>query len=149
MALTTLAFRPRDFSGNHMGLASEIYFHPMQMGTGKSGNWVLIDRPIRADMSQPEGSEPFTVELHENYAYRMEVLWHDSDRSRVGRSEWFAPFRVPPSGDSEQINLREILGLPPRNGMIRVLQSDPSPSSIFDQYVYNEETGDLFERSTN
>ena len=142
MALTTLEFFIRDFTDTGIHGSAEVYFHPVQMSTRGSG-WraVFVDRPIKAG---PPEAGLYTVELEDRHSYRMEVLWQDGDRSRVGRSEWFSPFPVPTS--NETINLSALLGLPPRNGMVRVTTSDPT-SSLFDQYVYNSSTGDLYERT--
>lgn len=150
MALTTLEFRLRDFSNSGIASISEVYFHPVGMSTrAGSSNWphLYVDRPIKVDLSSSSGL--YEVDLEDRHYYRLEVIWHDADRSRVGRSEWHGPFMVPVSGSDETILLSNILDQPPRNGMVRVLDEDPSPSSIFDQYVYNEETGDLFERAAS
>ena len=144
MTLTTLEFRVGDFTHTSVASSVDVYFHPVQMNTraGSGWTWVYIDSPIRADDVE---SGLFTVELEDRQWYRLEILWHDDDRSRVGRSEWRGPFMVPSSGEDEAVNLARVLGQAPRNGMVRVLQSDPGASN-FDQYVFNESTGDLFER---
>ena len=146
MAWTNVTFRLRDFAGYQMGSTAEVYFHPVaRIGTrSQSANqMVMVDRPIKVDMSE---GEPQEVRLEDRNFYRLEVLWHDDDRTRVGRSETSHPFMVPVAGEDEDIYLANIIGLPPRNGMIRILDEDPD-SSFFDQYIFNEETGDLFERS--
>lgn len=145
MALTQLRFRIGDFTHSSMAGAVDVYFHPVRMSTrAQSGwSWVYVDKPIKA--GPPEGGQ-HTVELEDLHYYRMEVLWHDPDRSRVGRSEWHDPFMVPSSGGEEFIYLPRIIGQPPRNGMIRIVQSSPPWNQVFDQYVYDDTTGYLYER---
>ena len=133
----------RDFTDSAIS-GIEIYVHPVEgPGYRRYGpNWdrLFVDKPFPVEWEGSSGL--FEVELEPLYTYRLEFLWPDPDRSRVGQSWWSEPFRVP---GGEGSYLSSILPLPTRNGLIRVMQSDPG-SNLFDQYVYNEETGDLFER---
>lgn len=144
MALTEMVFRLKDFTNADFHHNAEVYFHPVQMNIRSTG-WqnVFVDAPIQPG---PPESGLYTIELEDRNFYNMEVLWHDGNRSRVGRSEYHGPFMVPVTSENESIALPDVIGRPPRNGMIRVTTSDPT-SSLLDQYVYNETTGDLFERT--
>lgn len=137
MALTEVSGAIRDFSRSAIS-GAEAWLHPAQsLGTG---SLVFVDIPIRVDVAS---NGNFTIELEEGHLYVLEVLFPDAERARIGRSV-LKEFRVPTGGG----NLGGIIGLPARNGMVRIMRSDPiSGSSAQEQYIYNEVTGDLFERT--
>lgn len=135
MALAALTGTVRDFTDSSI-TGAEAWIHPQ--GNATSGDTVYTDKPIRLELAS-NGS--FTVELMERHRYVIEILFHDEDRSRLGRTVT-AEFRMPTGGGT----VGQVIELPARNGQIRVLQTAPG-STIYDQYVYNEASGILYQRT--
>lgn len=127
----------RDFSNEPFDSA-QMYIHPERPSSGSYA--ILSDRPIPVGVGS---TGTFEVELIPGHLYWIEVLYLDGDRSRVGRSWWSDPFRMPTGGG----NAGTIIRIPAKNGMVLVSGSDPDTDNFISQYVYNEETGDLFERT--
>lgn len=135
MAQATLTGFIRDFT-NITPAGVEAYIHPQDAST--RGSIVFADSPIRLDIAN---NGAFSVSLEDRNRYILEILFLDPDRSRIGRSQ-LHEFRMPVGGGSAS----NVIGPAIQNGMIRVLQDDPG-SSNYEQYHYNEVTGDLFERT--
>lgn len=131
----------RDFTDSSIA-GLEIYVHPQGGPNIRNATWdrIFVDKPFPVEWTT---NASFEVDLEPNQVYQLQFLWPDPDLSRVGQSWWSHSFRVP-TGDGG--NLSSIVGFPARNGMVRVRTRDPNSSDQF-QYVYNESTGDLFERT--
>ncbi|MGJ9405252.1 hypothetical protein ACHABQ_02870 [Nesterenkonia aurantiaca] len=131
------------FTGNIRGFTNVriegafLWIHPLRSSV--SGSNVLPHKPIEVS---PNSTGSFTVQLEEHHRYRLEVVFPDSDRSRMGLSI-IGEFRMPVGGGTAS----QIIGPPAANGTVRVLNTAPG-NTIFDQYVYDETTGDLYERTS-
>lgn len=131
----------RDYSDSTI-FGLEIYVHP-QGGPGlRPGGWdrIFVDKPFSVEWTT---AAAFQVNLEPHHEYRLEFIYPDSDRSRIGQSWWSHPFRVP-AGEGGM--LYRILGMPAGNGMVRVLNRGPGRTDYY-QYHYDETTGDLYERT--
>ena len=139
MALATYSGTLRNFAGQNL-LNPRLWVHPAEPSIRPGSGRVLSDKPIEVTVAS---NGDFTVQLEEGHRYRLEALSPDEARGRVARSSWSRSFLAVTGGG----DIGDLIGLPERNGMIRVRQTNPL-SSDYAQYVYNEATGHLFERTS-
>ena len=138
MATASLTGNVATFTRSFTALVNPILrVHPV--GSTTVDGYFLADRPMRIIL-ETDGS--FFVSLEVGHQYYLECTWTDDQGERRGQSATEI-FRMP-SGGGE---VGDVIGPPAANGMIRILRSAPG-SNIFDQYSYNEVTGDLYERQS-
>lgn len=136
MSLAPFTGNLRDFMGDQID-GARMWVHPL--APSNSGQTLLADRPSEVSL---DSTGSFSVDLEEHARYRLEVVFSDAERSRLGMAI-LGEFRMPVGGG----NAGTVVGLPVSNGMVRVLQSTPNTLTL-DQYSYNELTGDLYERTS-
>lgn len=136
MALATVFGNIRDFTGEPVA-GARMWVHPRRPGSG--GSSVFVDSSIEVPVA---AGGAFSLPLEEFYTYQAEIVFPDPERSRSGLT-LLPEFTVPVGGGP----MSTVMGLPAGNGWVRVLRQNPT-SVIWDQYVYNELTGDLYERTS-
>lgn len=141
MAQSRFVGHLRDFSDQPIE-GARMWVHPTQPSGRLRGGRVFADKIIEVTLSD-DGR--FEVLLEQGHPYSIEVQWLDPDRSRVGRSWWSPPFRAPAStGD----RLIDAMAIPPGNGLIQTIQGAPVANQHMSQYVLDQTTGDLYERTS-
>lgn len=136
MALATLTGNLQDFTLQPIK-GARLWVHPLQ--SSASGVSLFVDKPVEVEVGA-DGA--FSVHIEDQNRYELEIIFPDFERDRMGRAT-LGSFRVPIGGGPAG----EVVGLPSANGMVRVLRSAPS-NTTYDQYVYDESTGNLFERTS-
>lgn len=127
-----------DFSRSTL-TSPRMWVHP-ENGPGRASPSLLLSGgPIAVSIGS---NGTFSVSLEEHHLYRFEVQDFDAEHGRVTQSFWSEAFPVPTGGGT----IGDIMGAPPRAGMVRVLSTPPT-SNTYDQYVLNQITGELYERT--
>lgn len=118
-----------------------LYVHASRPSLSRASGRLTADMPVQVPV-RFDGT--FSTNVEDTDALiSLEVRYQEQSGAAVGRSWWSPDFRVPTGGG----DVADLIVIPPQNGRVRVIDGG-SPGGLHDQYVYDEQTGQLYERTS-